>query len=143
MKLLLSWIGTTDLDGKGYEGPICDILKEIPMDKAIFLAHKLKSRDTSSKGNIVPNLKTLYPKLHIITKNVTIEWCNDLPNIYDLTESILKNNYKSEVYINLFSGSKIMCACWLLAVERLPKDVRKPIFLQPSLHMGLVTSNLP
>lgn len=143
MKLLLSWIGTTDLEGKGYEGPIYDILKDIPMEKAIFLSHKIKSRDISSTGNIIPNLKKLYPKLHVITKSVTIEWCNDLPNIYNLTESILKNNYKSEVYINIHSGSKIMVACWLLAVERLPKDIRQPIFLQPSLNMGLIKSTLP
>lgn len=129
MKLLLSWIGSTDIRGYGETGHIIDILKSIEIDKAIFLVGRDKTLEPEWRGGPTKNLQKKYPKLYTITKRINISSCNDYATISAATQSVLLDNCKAEVFINVNSGSKIICGCWMLAADRLPKDSRKPTLL--------------
>lgn len=123
MKVLLSWIGSTDLKGHGEVGPICEVLKSIDnISLGIFLIDLERTFGPEwTGGGIRPNLKKIFPNTRFVIKRVVMNSCNDFGSIYDASSLTLRNNAVNKVYINMNSGSKIMCGSWMLAADRLPK----------------------
>lgn len=135
MRLLLSWIGTTDLEKLGYAGAIFDIIKDCEIEKAIFLYDNVRSNRLIEARQFLPNLKKNYPNVHMHTKRTHIDNPSDLDSIYEATQALLKCHHKSDVFINLSSGSGCMCAAWVLSIERICKD-RIPTLIETSPRNG-------
>jgi hypothetical protein len=135
MRLLLSWVGSCDLEKLGHAGPIFDIIRDCEIEKAIFLFDHKRSKKLIESGRFAPNLKKNYPKVHMYTKRAYIDNPSDLDSIYEVTQGLLKCHYKSDVYVNLSSGSGCMCAAWVLAIERICKD-KIPTLIETSTRNG-------
>lgn len=144
MSILLSWVGTTDLEENGKKGAICDILRDIPIDQLFLLYDSNRYKRVLGNEGFVHNIRLKYPKLYIRAKKVCIQHPNDMANIYAATEQLLHTNRKSKLYINLSSGSGIMTASWILASDRIDTTrYNKPILLESSWQRGTQLLPIP
>ena len=146
MKLLVSWIGTTDGKGLGYKGPIFDIMNEVEFNQAIFLYDYNRHHKLIPSGKFIPNIKNKFPNTYIKARSVRIYNSNDMVSIYNSVYRLLYQNKKADVYINLASGTGRMCGSWLLAIERFKNtisDYREPKIIQTSERRGNVFIHIP
>lgn len=144
MSVLLSWVGTTDLEENTKRGAICDILRDVEINQLFLLYDSIRYKRVLGAGGFVHTLRSKHPKLYIRAKKVIINHPNDIESIYAAAEQLIYMHRKSKVYINLSSGSGIMAASWVLATSRVdPSKVNQPILLESSWQRGTQFINIP
>lgn len=144
MSVLLSWVGTTDLEENTKRGAICDILRDIEIDQLFILYDSIRYKRVLGSGGFVHNLRAKHPKLYIRAKKVIIDHPNDMESIYMASEQLIHMHRKSKVYINISSGSGIMAASWVLATSRVDSSkVNRPMLLESSWQRGTQLLQLP
>ena len=141
MRILISWIGSKDIEGVGSPeapGPLARIVQQFPFDE-IHLLHNQSKKAANSVKKAVGILACCSVELHAANLKSPIHFGDIYHALDGLLTNLASKHKKPEIFIQLASGTPAMSAVSIL-VGKTKYSAR---FIQSSREQGVQEEDIP